>query len=104
MAGGEDQADLLAVASRQLPQRPIEVGAKSVGQALSSSEVVQSSESSQQPDSLSPGRRLSEAEVTGEVAESSVDRDAFPPSVQAEDPRAPGGRMQKIEQRTDRRR
>jgi len=101
---GADQADLLAVTTRELAERAVEVGAEAARQLLGAAKPVDASQLRQQGDRLAAAGALAVAEVARQVAEPRPDRDAVAMAVEAEDAGAAGARVQEVEQGADRRR
>jgi hypothetical protein len=100
----EDQPHLLAIAARELPQRPLEVGAKTPRQLLGPIEPVEAAEPCQERQGFLPAGALAVAEVAGQVADPAPDRDAVAVAVEAEDAGRAPARVQEVEQGPDRRR
>jgi hypothetical protein len=102
--GGEDQADLLAIAAGELPERPVEVGPEASGEGIGAADSLDPSQACQQPQRLAASGLAPVAEVARQVAEPSADRDAVAATVEAEEAGAAPARMQEVEQGADRRR
>src|SRR4051794_36470888 len=104
MESREDQADLLAVAPRQLAERPVQIGAESLGEGLGAAESLHSPQTGKQPQRLAPTRLLAVAEVPRQVSQAGADSNTLAPAVEVEEARAAAGRVQKVQQSANRRR
>ena len=100
----QDQPDLLPVAARELPQRPLHIGAETPRQFVGPAVSGDPAKACEQRDRLVPGRVLPVPEVAGQVPEAGADRHAVATAVEAEDASAAPGGVQEVEQRPDRRR
>ena len=99
-----DEADLLAVAARELAERSGQVGLEALGEWLGEAETLEPAQGGDVREQLAPGHALREAEVAGQVAQPRADGAAVAATIEAEQACAAARRMQEVQQRADRRR
>jgi hypothetical protein len=101
---GLDKADLLAVAARELAERPVHVRLEALRELGPASEIAHAASLGQERQQLLAGQSRVIAEVAREVPQPRADRAAVPAAVEPEDLRRAARGMQEVEQRAHRRR
>ena len=100
----DDQADLLLVALRVLPELPARVEVEALDELCLVGRVDAAAEVREVLDRLAAGQLVVERELAGQVADAAVDRDRVGGRLDAEDERPAGRRADVVEQGPDRRR
>ena len=98
-----DEPELLPVALRELPDRPVEDDAEPLAELLAEPGVEPAAKPGERLELLTAGQPVGEAQVAREVADPAARLDGSTPVSIAEDGRAAGGRADQPEQKPDRR-
>ena len=101
---GLDQADLLAVAGRELAHRPIELGVEALGERGAQAPVHAASELGQVVQYLRSGQLRVQGEIAGQETDPAADIEALGASVEPEHPRRARGRLDQVQEQPHRRR
>ena len=104
MREGEQQADLLPVALRQLPDGAIHLDVEPSDQVVGHRRVVRTASTTEPREVLRTGHALEELQVARQISDPGADRHAVPARVETEELGRSRRRALEVEQRPDRRR
>src|SRR5689334_8525862 len=101
--GSLNEPDLLAVAAREVAERPIQIGLEALGERLAPPDAPHSAEAGGEHEQVATGHARVVREVARKVAEPRMDRRDVTAAVEPEHACRAARRVQQVQQRADRR-